>query len=88
MHLCMAPATWTDTDADLHETLGQGASEAIAAVYDRYSGLAYGLALGIVGDPARATSDEAPSTGAFGSRYSGATARDVREPPPIGGFVR
>jgi RNA polymerase sigma-70 factor (ECF subfamily) len=54
MHLWMAPATWTDTDADLHETLGQGASEAIAAVYDRYSGLAYGLALRIVGDPGRA----------------------------------
>ena len=50
----MAPATWADADADLYEILSRGGGEAIAAVYDRYAGLAYGLALRIVGDPGRA----------------------------------
>jgi RNA polymerase sigma-70 factor (ECF subfamily) len=50
----MTPATWSETDVDIYETLGAGDGQALEVVYDRYGGLAYGLALRILGDPGRA----------------------------------
>ncbi|MEA2645008.1 MAG: hypothetical protein QOE92_91 [Chloroflexota bacterium] len=43
-----------ETDADLYRPLLEGHPDALADIYDRYGGLAYGLALRILGDPQRA----------------------------------
>lgn len=50
----MTQATWTETDVDIYETLGDGDGQAMQIVYDRYGGVAYGLALRILGDSGRA----------------------------------
>lgn len=39
------------SDRVLFQAIAQGDSSALAAVYDRYSGLVYGLSLKILGDP-------------------------------------
>jgi RNA polymerase sigma-70 factor, ECF subfamily len=41
-------------DADLAAALVAGSNEALAELYDRYASLAYGVALRVLGDPARA----------------------------------
>lgn len=43
-----------NNDAEIVIPLQEGRPEAIEVMYDRYAGLAYGLALRIVGDPGRA----------------------------------
>jgi RNA polymerase sigma-70 factor (ECF subfamily) len=50
----MTAATWTETDVDIYETLGDRDGQAMELVYDRYGGLAYGLAMRILGDSGRA----------------------------------
>jgi RNA polymerase sigma-70 factor (ECF subfamily) len=50
----MTVATWTETDVDIYETLGDRDGQAMELVYDRYGGLAYGLAMRILGDSGRA----------------------------------
>ena len=42
------------TDHDLALALAAGSHDALASLYDRYSRLAYGIALRILGDPGRA----------------------------------
>jgi len=72
-----------ETDADLYRPLLDGDPEALGPIYDRYGGLAYGLALRILGDPGRAEevvqdaftrlwsnpSSYAPDRGAFRSWF-------------------
>jgi RNA polymerase sigma-70 factor (ECF subfamily) len=41
-------------DIDLAVAMAAGSQEALAQLYDRYAGLAYGLALRVLGDPGRA----------------------------------
>ena len=41
-------------DAELAAALAAGSQEALAELYDRYSGLAYGIAMRVLGDPGRA----------------------------------
>ncbi|HEX2647766.1 MAG TPA: sigma-70 family RNA polymerase sigma factor, partial [Candidatus Dormibacteraeota bacterium] len=41
-------------DRELAAALAAGSNEALAELYDRYSGLAYGVALRVLGDPGRA----------------------------------
>ncbi|HEV2030384.1 MAG TPA: sigma-70 family RNA polymerase sigma factor [Candidatus Dormibacteraeota bacterium] len=41
-------------DADLAAQLASGSQEALAELYDRYGGLAYAVALRVLGDPGRA----------------------------------
>jgi hypothetical protein len=43
-----------ETDVDIYETLGDGDGQAMEIAYDRYGGLAYGLALRILRDSGRA----------------------------------
>ncbi|MFN2465243.1 MAG: sigma-70 family RNA polymerase sigma factor [Candidatus Dormibacteria bacterium] len=50
----MGVLTTNDVDAEITEPLKEGRPEAIELMYDRYAGLAYGLALRILGDPGRA----------------------------------
>lgn len=44
----------TQTDADLFLALKQGKTSALGVLYDRHAGLAYGLALKMLGDPQEA----------------------------------
>lgn len=44
----------TTNDAEIFIPLREGRPEAIEVMYDRYAGLAYGLAMRILGDPGRA----------------------------------
>jgi RNA polymerase sigma-70 factor (ECF subfamily) len=41
-------------DAELAVAMAAGSQDALAQLYDRYSGLAYGIALRVLGDPGRA----------------------------------
>jgi RNA polymerase sigma-70 factor, ECF subfamily len=41
-------------DADLVATLASGSQDALAELYDRYGGLAYAVAMRVLGDPGRA----------------------------------
>lgn len=41
-------------DRELAAALAAGSHEALAELYDRYAGLAYGVAMRVLGDPARA----------------------------------
>lgn len=50
----MGVLTTSDADAEIVVPLREGRPEAIEIIYDRYAGLAYGLALRILGDPGRA----------------------------------
>jgi len=42
------------TDVELGTALGRGEVEALAQLYDRYGGLAYGVAMRVLGDPGKA----------------------------------
>ncbi|GAC1584000.1 MAG: sigma-70 family RNA polymerase sigma factor [Candidatus Dormibacteria bacterium] len=50
----MGVLTANEADAEIVVPLREGRPEAIEVMYERYAGLAYGLALRIVGDPGRA----------------------------------
>jgi RNA polymerase sigma-70 factor (ECF subfamily) len=50
----MGVLTGQEADAEIVVPLREGRPEAIEVMYDRYAGLAYGLALRILGDPGRA----------------------------------
>ncbi|MDQ6749061.1 MAG: sigma-70 family RNA polymerase sigma factor [Candidatus Dormibacteraeota bacterium] len=50
----MGILTGNDVDAEIVNPLRDGRPEAIEVIYDRYAGLAYGLALRITGDAGRA----------------------------------
>jgi RNA polymerase sigma-70 factor, ECF subfamily len=50
----MGVLTTNDADAEIVVPLREGRPEAIEMMYERYAGLAYGLALRILGDPGRA----------------------------------
>jgi len=50
----MGVLTTNDADAEIVVPLREGRPEAIEVMYERYAGLAYGLALRILGDPGRA----------------------------------
>jgi RNA polymerase sigma-70 factor (ECF subfamily) len=50
----MGMMTMNEADAEIVAPLREGRPEAIEIMYDRYAGLAYGLALRVLGDPGRA----------------------------------
>jgi RNA polymerase sigma-70 factor (ECF subfamily) len=50
----MPNIAWVETDADIYRPLKERDAEGLARLYDRYAGLAYGLALKVVTDSGRA----------------------------------
>ncbi|MDQ6773802.1 MAG: sigma-70 family RNA polymerase sigma factor [Candidatus Dormibacteraeota bacterium] len=50
----ITPVTQTASDTALTRALADGDLEALGALYDRYGGLAYSVALRVLGDPGRA----------------------------------
>jgi RNA polymerase sigma-70 factor (ECF subfamily) len=50
----MGPGAAAQADHELAAALASGSQEALADLYDRYAGLAYAIAMRILGDPGRA----------------------------------